>query len=155
MPGLLTRDKNHGTRLVILLAKSHRCKYSNFYLTLKTPRGGRDWIPPSGQEIACHFWMGQVLKIQILWVFQEKACQILEAAIWMDLDVSYWKNISLFFESSSLIASEVNFFLGFKSWRSLWLLFVSNEMSLELVSKELNHLAAILHVYAGGLIFMK
>ena len=25
----------------------------------------------------------------------------------------------------------------------------------ELVSKELNHLAAILHVYAGGLIFMK
>ena len=27
--------------------------------------------------------------------------------------------------------------------------------SLELVSKELNHLAAILHVYAGGLNFMK
>ena len=26
--------------------------------------------------------------------------------------------------------------------------------NLELVSKELNHLAAILHVYAGGLIFM-
>ena len=26
---------------------------------------------------------------------------------------------------------------------------------LELVSKELNHLAAILHVYAGGLNFMK
>ena len=26
---------------------------------------------------------------------------------------------------------------------------------LELVSKELNHLAAILHVYAGGLKFMK
>ena len=26
---------------------------------------------------------------------------------------------------------------------------------LELVSKELNHLSAILHVYAGGLIFMK
>ena len=26
---------------------------------------------------------------------------------------------------------------------------------LELVSKELNHLAAILHVHAGGLIFMK
>ena len=26
---------------------------------------------------------------------------------------------------------------------------------LELVSKELNHLAASLHVYAGGLIFMK
>ena len=26
---------------------------------------------------------------------------------------------------------------------------------LELVSEELNHLAAILHVYAGGLIFMK
>ena len=28
-------------------------------------------------------------------------------------------------------------------------------LSLELVSKELNHLAAILHVYAGGLNFMK
>ena len=29
------------------------------------------------------------------------------------------------------------------------------EASLELVSKELNHLAAILHVYAGGLNFMQ
>ena len=28
-------------------------------------------------------------------------------------------------------------------------------MFLELVSKELNHLAAVLHVNAGGLIFMK
>ena len=28
-------------------------------------------------------------------------------------------------------------------------------MALELVSKELNHLAAILHVYAGGLNFKK
>ena len=28
-------------------------------------------------------------------------------------------------------------------------------INLELVSKELNHLAAILHVYAGGLNFMK
>ena len=28
-------------------------------------------------------------------------------------------------------------------------------MDLELVSKELNHLSAILHDYAGGLIFMK
>jgi hypothetical protein len=30
-----------------------------------------------------------------------------------------------------------------------------NEGDIELVSKELNHLAAILHVYAGGLNFMK
>ena len=30
-----------------------------------------------------------------------------------------------------------------------------NGNDLELVSKELNHLAAILHVYAGGLNFMK
>ena len=30
-----------------------------------------------------------------------------------------------------------------------------NGFQLELVSKELNHLAAILHVYASGLIFMK
>ena len=29
------------------------------------------------------------------------------------------------------------------------------DFNLELVSKELNHLAAILHVYAGGLNFMK
>ena len=29
------------------------------------------------------------------------------------------------------------------------------QVNVELVSKELNHLAAILHVYAGGLIFMK
>ena len=28
-------------------------------------------------------------------------------------------------------------------------------LGVELVSKELNHLAAILHVYAGGLNFMK
>ena len=32
---------------------------------------------------------------------------------------------------------------------------VCNVCMLELVSKELNHLAAILHVYAGGLNFMK
>ena len=32
---------------------------------------------------------------------------------------------------------------------------MKNRKILELVSKELNHLAAILHVYAGGLIFMK
>jgi hypothetical protein len=31
----------------------------------------------------------------------------------------------------------------------------TNGLRLELVSKELNHLAAILHVYARGLIFMK
>ena len=34
-------------------------------------------------------------------------------------------------------------------------LFIDNGDNLELVSKELNHLAAILHVYAGGLNFMK
>ena len=32
---------------------------------------------------------------------------------------------------------------------------LGNRVRLELVSKELNHLAAILHVYAGGLNFMK
>ena len=30
-----------------------------------------------------------------------------------------------------------------------------NDLEVELVSKELNHLAAILHVYARGLIFLK
>ena len=29
------------------------------------------------------------------------------------------------------------------------------QLIVELVSKELNHLAAILHVYAGGFIFVK
>jgi hypothetical protein len=33
--------------------------------------------------------------------------------------------------------------------------FVLYVVTLELVSKELNHLAAILHVYAGGLIFFE
>ena len=38
----------------------------------------------------------------------------------------------------------------------LWAaIFTINECQLELVSKELNHLAAIFHVYAGGLKFMK
>ena len=32
---------------------------------------------------------------------------------------------------------------------------VDLHLEVELVSKELNHLAAILHVYAGGLNFMK
>ena len=31
----------------------------------------------------------------------------------------------------------------------------SSDPAIELVSEELNHLAAILHVYAGGLNFMK
>ena len=33
--------------------------------------------------------------------------------------------------------------------------FNEKESTIELVSKELNHLVAILHVYAGGLNFMK
>ena len=42
-------------------------------------------------------------------------------------------------------------------WKGLGVLPVHQVCALEveLVSKELNHLAAILHVYAGGLIFMK
>ena len=34
-------------------------------------------------------------------------------------------------------------------------LFRDYDLNLEIVSKELNHLAAILHVYAGSLSFMK
>ena len=34
-------------------------------------------------------------------------------------------------------------------------MFYKEGLKLELVSKELNHLAVILHVYAGGLNFMK
>ena len=37
--------------------------------------------------------------------------------------------------------------------KSLWHKYIIGDI-LELVSKELNHLAAILHVYAGGLNFM-
>ena len=37
----------------------------------------------------------------------------------------------------------------------VFFLLLITESHLELVSKELNHLAAILHVYAGGLNFMK
>ena len=39
--------------------------------------------------------------------------------------------------------------LGFFNWLN------GKAHKVELVSKELNHLAAILHVYAGGLNFMK
>ena len=44
-------------------------------------------------------------------------------------------------------------------WKALKVLHAVNgndfDFKVELVSKELNHLAAILHVYAGGLNFMK
>ena len=41
-------------------------------------------------------------------------------------------------------------------WKGLIVLGEAREaIDLELVSKELNHLTAILHVYAGGLNFMK
>ena len=41
-------------------------------------------------------------------------------------------------------------------WRALLSLYYFNYvLGLELVSKELNHLATILHVYAGGLIFFR
>jgi hypothetical protein len=43
----------------------------------------------------------------------------------------------------------------FFSYGRLFLEKLKKRPMLELVSKELNHLAAILHVYAGGLIFMK
>ena len=45
--------------------------------------------------------------------------------------------------------------LGGNGWMILVQIQNGNDLYLELVSKELNHLAAILHVYAGGLIFMK
>ena len=72
-----------------------------------------------------------------------------------------------FFESISVICRHWNFKLNF-SVRSVSFsffrffsvvfgptLFLKAECRVELVSKELNHLAAILHVYAGGLNFMK
>jgi hypothetical protein len=40
-------------------------------------------------------------------------------------------------------------------WKSKSGVLWNIEMNIELVSKELNHLVAILHVYAGGLNFMK
>ena len=50
--------------------------------------------------------------------------------------------------------------LGYLPLKLLFVFTYNNDLQidvdkLELVSKELNHLVAILHVYAGGLIFMK
>ena len=42
---------------------------------------------------------------------------------------------------------------GFSELRQIFMMITDSV--LELVSEELNHLAAILHVYAKGLIFMK
>ena len=40
-------------------------------------------------------------------------------------------------------------------WHHIFITYFFYVGKIELVSKELNHLAAILHVYAGGLNFMK
>ena len=53
---------------------------------------------------------------------------------------SFWFRIEMF--NTKLVV------ISFRLW-------YFNDGGLELVSKELNHLAAILHVYAGGLNFMK
>ena len=45
--------------------------------------------------------------------------------------------------------------LGFQSCENIMMLERVKGVVLELVSKEFNHLAAILHVYAWSLIFMK
>ena len=49
----------------------------------------------------------------------------------------------------------VQLFHGKPCWEQLQARTYDLEDCLELVSKELNHLAAILHVYAGGFNFMK
>ena len=46
-------------------------------------------------------------------------------------------------------------FVGVREFLVFFSKFHYEVAEIELVSKELNHLAAILHVYAGGLIFMK
>ena len=48
-----------------------------------------------------------------------------------------------------------NIFDGFQICFNFSKIWIKVPSILELVSKELNHLAAILHVYVGGLIFMK
>ena len=51
---------------------------------------------------------------------------------------------------------EHTYFIPSNHFRGLIIIIVHEKrMTIELVSKELNHLAAILHVYAGGLNFMK
>ena len=59
------------------------------------------------------------------------------------------KNGLTFAPSTLSLAVIINFVEVVKAGNTVLDLF------LELVSKELNHLAAILHVYARGLIFMK
>ena len=67
-------------------------------------------------------------------------CESLQSWLeWIEIFFSIWPQIP-----------EVNFFKGWNLG-----LFHKNQFELELVSKELNHLAGILHVYAGGLNFMK
>ena len=68
---------------------------------------------------------------------------------------SWWKLLQFHTQLSAQLASS-----KLDSKQSNWKLFtysifISKAGFLELVSKELNHLAAILHVYAGGLNFMK
>ena len=56
---------------------------------------------------------------------------------------------------NSFFTSKMTFFLK-NTWKYFeFSLLLADGTELELVSKELNHLAAILHVYAGGLNFMK
>ena len=64
---------------------------------------------------------------------------------------SFTENVSKYDTQITFTRINIYFLLSPKKIKNLHF-FMPN---LELVSKELNHLAAILHVYAGGLNFMK
>ena len=62
------------------------------------------------------------------------------------------KNAQIFNEPGSIIYKDARVILKTIKQKNFEL---EAAKKVELVSKELNHLAAILHVYAGGLNFMK
>ena len=72
----------------------------------------------------------------------------------------YWREfcVTWFFPQNNLLPEETEtnqlFTFQFLN-KKIFKLIQKEAIWLELVSKELNHLAAILHVYAGGLNFMK
>ena len=64
----------------------------------------------------------------------------------------FGKNFLIVYRSNNFW-NKIPFFKSYRSMKNYPADF--EPLGVELVSKELNHLAAILHVYAGGLNFMK
>jgi hypothetical protein len=92
---------------------------------------------------------------QNTWKFEETADKVAhdyyEAIPRTAFDKRAVKNVA----SWNNLALEIARFLWLREGRGCRVKLWEKRVKLELVSKELNNLAAILHVYAGGLIFMK